>query len=208
MADFNATLIKKIARMLESDHDGERAAAASKLTSIAKAEGKNVDEMLAIVYGGGARASEPPKPPPRGKPRYQGYSDFGFGGTDDGFDAAFRWAEQEAAAAAAKAADQARRRRACEEAEANERARAEAEAKKRASQRWQNDPADPRNKLNALGKKHGVDILDDWEREFLISIETWVGFLTPLQYDYLAKIIRKYEAFERRNAEADAFWKA
>jgi hypothetical protein len=215
MANFNAALIKKIARMLESDHDGERAAAASKLTSIAKAEGKNVDEMLEIVYGG-AGGGWPWNAPPRGNPRYQGYSDFGFGGTDNdfGFGEAFRRARRAAENQArqearnrAEAAEEARRR-AREEDEAKERAREEDEAKERARTRWQLDPADPRHALERYRKLHALYILTDWERDFLASIDSWTGPLTNAQYESAHSIVKKYEAFEKRNGEADAFWKA
>ena len=49
---YDKDKIRKIARMLESEHAGEVASAAGMLLRMAKAEGHNLDEMLAAVYGG------------------------------------------------------------------------------------------------------------------------------------------------------------
>jgi hypothetical protein len=53
VATYNEKLVRKIVRLLESDQDGEVAAAARKLCSIAKEQGHNMDEMLAHIYGHG-----------------------------------------------------------------------------------------------------------------------------------------------------------
>ena len=54
MATYNKELARKIIRLLESDHDGEAAAAARKLTEMAKKQSHNLDEMLAAIYGSAA----------------------------------------------------------------------------------------------------------------------------------------------------------
>jgi hypothetical protein len=52
MADYDAEKIKKIIGMLQSDHDGEAAAAARMLALHAKKQGHSITEMLTSVFGG------------------------------------------------------------------------------------------------------------------------------------------------------------
>lgn len=54
MATYNKELARKIIRLLEGEHDGEVAAAARKLTGMARGQGHNLDEMLAAIYGSAA----------------------------------------------------------------------------------------------------------------------------------------------------------
>lgn len=51
MATYNKELARKIIRLLESDHDGEVAAAVRKLRGMAKERGQNLDELMAAIYG-------------------------------------------------------------------------------------------------------------------------------------------------------------
>jgi hypothetical protein len=69
MAEYDNERVKKILRMAESEHDGEAAAAMRKLTAMAKAQSQNLDEMMAVVYGG-ARASGNGSARQRAEPDY------------------------------------------------------------------------------------------------------------------------------------------
>lgn len=103
MATYNKELARKIIRLLESEHDGEVAAAARKLTGMARRQGHNLDEMLAAIYGsaapkassgsspftawGAADYAKPtPETPPKQRRRYtdgklqelhEGYNEYG-----------------------------------------------------------------------------------------------------------------------------------
>ena len=73
MATYNKELARKIIRLLESEHDGEVAAAARKLTGMARGQGHNLDEMLAAIYGSAAPKAAPSpvwETPPKQHPRH------------------------------------------------------------------------------------------------------------------------------------------
>jgi hypothetical protein len=196
MVDFNAALIKKIVRLLESNHDGERAAAAGKLHSMAKDKGKNIDEMLAAVYGGGAQRPDS-RNDARPKP---GRSSWGneWGGTNfkdppgaNSFAEEVRRAHE---AEMKRQAEGVRRRY-----EAAEKAEREAEGKRY---------GDARDELQKHIDLCGTRMLTSWEKEFVDNIFDCKGALTGPQEATITRIIERYVNFGKRNGEADAFWKA
>ena len=187
MVDFNVALIKKIVRMLESEHDGERAAAAGKLAGTAKGKGKNIDEMLAAVYGGGARQSEPRND---ARPK-RGQSSWGneWGGTN--------FKDPPGANSFAEAV-----RRAEEALKKQQAARA---ARERAARGGQGSLL---GKLQAQVNAWGTRMLTVGEHDFITGIFNWHGNLTGPQEAMIERILEKYAAYAARNGEAESFWKA
>lgn len=68
MADYDVEKIKKIIGMLQSEHDGEAAAAARMLHMHAKKQAHSIVEMLTEIFGGAAKPNIWSDPPPRQPP--------------------------------------------------------------------------------------------------------------------------------------------
>jgi hypothetical protein len=184
MVDFNAALVKKIVRMLESEHDGERAAAASKLNSMAKAGGKNIDEILAAVYGGGAQHKPDPRNDARPKPGRPSWgNEWGGGNFQDP-----PYGDMNSFAEAVRRAHEAAARQ----------------------QREYESAAHGGllDKLRAEMKQWGESMLTVWEQDFVSGIFDWKGALTRAQEVTIERILEKYAAYAKRSGEAESFWKA
>jgi hypothetical protein len=177
---LNIEKVKKILRLLESQHDGERANAAAMLHRIAEAERMNLDELMRIVYSGGPQAKEAPKP-----------KSSGFWGGDPPPWETSRRARQE---------EEARRR------EREERERRERESQPM----WQNAKTKPNIAFAAMGDDEllktlklffgelGESMLTPWEREFTTDITNRkFAFLnlSDKQRAVILRILKKYEAY-------------
>lgn len=196
MVDFNSALIKKIVRLLESNHDGERAAAAGKLHGMAKDKGKNIDEMLAVVYGGGARQKpEPAHEQPRRKQSSWG-NEWGGGNFQDP-----PWdTNKDSFAEGVRRQQEAEMKR---QAEGVRRRYEAAEKAEREAKRY----GDARDELQKHIDLWGLQVLSSWEKVFVGDILR-CGRMTPRQEEIVDSIIERYVNFGKRNGEDDAFWKA
>ena len=189
MATYNKELARKIIRLLESEHDGEVAAAARKLTGMAQGQGHNLDEMLAAIYGSAAPKAS------------SGSSPF------TAWDAAetLRKAREKAAADNLK------------EAKAN--AEAFRQAYPDNSAFWSGadyaKPKQRRFKTSILADlqdrfiEYGTDPLTPWETEFVNDILDRGDYdFTGKQVAAIDKILTKYKSFAARNGDEKSFWGA
>jgi hypothetical protein len=178
---LNIEKVKKILRLLESQHDGERANAAAMLHRIAEAERMNLDELMRIVYSGGPQAKEAPKP-----------KSSGFWGGDPP-----PWERD--------AREETHRRRQREQ-EREERERREREAQPM----WQDAKTKSGIAFAAMGddellktmkrfhEEIGESMLTPWEREFTTDITNRkFAFLnlSDKQRAVILRILKKYEAY-------------
>lgn len=191
MATYNKELARKIIRLLESDHDGEVAAAARKLTGMAKGQGQNLDEMLTAIYGNAAPKAS------------SGSSPF------------TAW---EAAETLRKAREKATADN-LKEAKAN--AEAFRQAYPDNSAFWSGaDYAKPkapsrRFKTGILADledrfiEYGTDPLTPWETDFVNDIlDRKSDVLSDKQAAVIDKILAKYKSFAARNGDEKSFWGA
>lgn len=220
MVDFNKLLIRKIVRLLESEHDGERASAAGKLASMAREQKQNVDEMLAIVYGN--PSVDRVNPAAQSNRYYQDPFDWGRANTDF-VDAARRTQQQardfvrrqreanERAATAAKEAErrnkdaEERRERAAKQAEAHQADRDFREHQKRTHFRYVEDSL---NLLAELHEEFAFQGLTAWEGNFVTEI---LGHgsayrTSPAQDRVIDEILLAYRRVQNRNGDMASFW--
>jgi hypothetical protein len=209
MADYDVEKIKKIIRMLESEHDGEAAAAARMLALHAKKQGHNVTEMLGSIYGGGGG----------GMLQYR-------------LDAALHMVEvakEAVAVAMARAEEEKAKRIALERhrdagftatsaprpqqddrnafwnAAANAQAQPPpwgADPFKPGSGGWNPPPPPPPGPpwmeiLREMFDRHGVSMLTQWEQNFVVDlVDRGTRYLSEKQEAVVVRIVAKYRQWE------------